>query len=313
MNNSLLTKIVLIALMFVPVSEMQGGEGWFRKKKQKNEDFRTPEEKFVDDHFSTVNCTEWKPGSQFVFIGGDFTFLFRRADKNITDTSGERYLGKIFNFDGITEERGLDGTDRLSLIFDCEGEKFICETQKSHQEVSKSGYEPLLPNLVMLDEVERADRLLKGKRFYIMTPVWYDESGSRFKGRKLIPVTIEQVEAGDYLLPYKVTFRDDSTGRYSVRILMKSRASSGNTLTFDRVFGFEDPRLKYKEINDTHWGLITQGKVMNGMNKQACQLALGSPTETEQFPYYDGLREQWTYRDGSYLYFENGLLVRYRY
>lgn len=312
--NSLYTRIVLIALLFFTVADVQGVDNRPRRKKNKIQDFRTEEEKFIDEHFAVTNFSEWKPGRRFVFVGGDFSFLFRRRDAvSVGLEKGDPYIGKIFTYETVIKELGVDGLSRILIVFDCEGEKFVYETQKTEEEVAKPGYEPLIPNLTPIDNIEKANRLLQGKTFYIMTPVWYNEYGERVTGRKLVPVTIDSVEAGDYLFPYRIIFRDDSLQRYSIRIVLKSRASSGDNLTFDRVFSFQNPRLKYEEINDTHWASITQGRVMPGMTKQACKLAWGSPAEIERFPYYDGLREQWMYRAGSFLYFENGLLVQYRY
>ena len=48
------------------------------------------------------------------------------------------------------------------------------------------------------------------------------------------------------------------------------------------------------------------------MTKAECKLSLGNPNEVKKIPTYSGLREQWIYNSGAYLYFVDGLLSEYR-
>ena len=49
-----------------------------------------------------------------------------------------------------------------------------------------------------------------------------------------------------------------------------------------------------------------------GMTKAECKLSLGNPDEVKKIPTYSGLREQWIYNSGAYLFFVDGLLTEYR-
>ena len=48
------------------------------------------------------------------------------------------------------------------------------------------------------------------------------------------------------------------------------------------------------------------------MTREECRLALGAPTTLRRIPTYGGMRENWQYSDGVYLYFDDGYLTQYR-
>ena len=73
-----------------------------------------------------------------------------------------------------------------------------------------------------------------------------------------------------------------------------------------------DPHLLYPTITDKNWELITLSRVVEGMTKEECRLALGSPKRINQNPDQSGMREYWYYDGGSYLYFVDGLLSQFR-
>jgi hypothetical protein len=83
-------------------------------------------------------------------------------------------------------------------------------------------------------------------------------------------------------------------------------------MTFDKLFSFTDLRKNYSQITDANWERITRGDVAVSMTKDECQLSLGSPRSIERVPTHGGLYERWSYDNGVYLIFENGLLTRYR-
>ena len=55
--------------------------------------------------------------------------------------------------------------------------------------------------------------------------------------------------------------------------------------------------------------LIFEGKVRIGFSKAMCKAAWGEPEDINTTRGSWGVHEQWVYRDGSYLYFENGKLT----
>ena len=141
--------------------------------------------------------------------------------------------------------------------------------------------------------------------------MWYNEKSEAIEGRKLIPVRVVDIRPGNNVLPVEVWFEDDKGNQAGVFMSLLS-SSRSQYITFDRLFPFENPRLQYKEIQDDAWEQITLGKVKTGMTKAECKLSLGNPNEVKKIPTYSGLREQWIYNSGAYLFFVDDLLADYR-
>lgn len=76
----------------------------------------------------------------------------------------------------------------------------------------------------------------------------------------------------------------------------------------------QEAERKYKNGIIAKYGskkgnLILEGKVILGMNKQMCLAAWGEPDDINKTIARGITHEQWVYGFGSYLYFENGILV----
>lgn len=130
-------------------------------------------------------------------------------------------------------------------------------------------------------------------------------------GLRHIPVRIVDVMPGNGAFPLRVVFKpEDSTVNYSVYMSVGSMRTS--TRNFDTLFAFENPRKQYPDITDDNWQLIMHSRVAEGMTRDECRLALGSPQTIGQRPARAGMVEYWSYSDGIYLLFEEGYLTFYR-
>lgn len=54
------------------------------------------------------------------------------------------------------------------------------------------------------------------------------------------------------------------------------------------------------------------GTVTEDMTRDECRLSLGAPDNIDRRAGYSVLREVWSYENGRYLIFEDGLLRSYR-
>ncbi len=297
-----------------PVSDLSVTGKW-KKTKRSNVPVipQTPEEKFISENIVFESSSEWPHGKRFIYNGQEPNILLIPADLSgmLPDST---FHDKIFSFHSFSEEASFSGKQKVFLIFECEGRKYKFDTGKTMDEISASSYRPMIPNLISLDEVDKISELLKGKLLYIRTPQWYNLKGERIDGKKLVPVTVKEVLVGNStILPVKLIFTDSSGKEAMVWMSLKTRAETGETRIFDRMFSFENPRLQYPAISDESWELITQGKVTKGMTKEECRLSKGMPEDIQRVPTYAGLKEQWIYNLNEYLYFENGLLVDFRF
>ncbi len=72
-----------------------------------------------------------------------------------------------------------------------------------------------------------------------------------------------------------------------------------------------DPRLNYPQISDNVWNDIVNSRLSKGMTKTEATLALGTPRNIDRGYNHTATYERWTYPDGVFLIFEDGLLVRF--
>ena len=56
-------------------------------------------------------------------------------------------------------------------------------------------------------------------------------------------------------------------------------------------------------------GLIAEGKVVLGMNREMCEMAWGEPYRVNRTIVSGTTHEQWVYGWTHYLYFDNGVLT----
>ena len=74
-----------------------------------------------------------------------------------------------------------------------------------------------------------------------------------------------------------------------------------------------DPKLDYPSVSQETWENICNGRVALGMTKDECRLALGNPSEVDAGHNWSSVIDVWGYRDGTFLQFQDGLLINFRH
>lgn len=178
-----------------------------------------------------------------------------------------------------------------------------------------------VPFGINLETVARVDSAMRGRRLYIATDRWYNEEGKAVDGLRHIEVLVDSVMPGSSIYPAAVFFTPTDSRRQSQahmqdgsprKVFLSVGAVGAMSRSFDKVFNFDNPRKKFPAIEDDVWELIIEGKVRNGMSMDECRLAIGSPTTTMRTPTNSGIIDQWSYADGVFLVFNDGILIRYR-
>lgn len=271
---------------------------------------QSPEDRFIESYFVQQGCDTWRIGKPFYYTDEKLSFVFRPEKPTFPDSISLK--GKIFTYAGSIEESPFGGDDKVVLLFDCEGHKFRYETGKTREEIGRLKYTPLIPPFIDIDDLNMARSLLKDRVLYIKTPMWYNEKSEAIEGRKLIPVRVVDIRPGNNVLPVEVWFEDDkrkSSGSFHViAFFVPLPIYHVRPLVFF-------PRIRVCNIRKYRTMLgsqITLGKVKTGMTKAECKLSLGNPNEVKKIPTYSGLREQWIYNSGAYLFFVDDLLADYR-
>ena len=270
---------------------------------------KTEEERVMEMYFVQHGCQTWRQGKAFAYVDDALSPVLRPEKSGAVFEKGLR--GKVFTYEGYREENLYGDKALVTLIFSCDSLSYTYSTGKTMTEIAEANYVPLIPSFVDMDDVAMARSLFLGKQLYILTNHWYDETGELFAGRKLVPVTVVSIEPGNNVLPLAISFIDDRGVTGTVFMSVKSSAYT-QILTFDRLFSYTDPRTKYKEITDEVWAAVTEARLLKGMTKEECKLAIGLPSEVRKIPTYSGLKEQWIYNTGAYLLFSDGILDSFR-
>ena len=247
----------------------------------------------------------WKVGQKRFWVADkQARLLFHPSDSvNIA--------GHMLLYDGYDTGSIYDNRQTVNLSFRdlADGRVRVYRTGKTMKEFG-SGFS--IPMLIDLDMVENTARQIVGKSYYIRTAIWYDPLTEQMvDGRHFIKVHIDSVLPGNAVMPLRVVFTTDDT-REQAMVWMSDNTSTMRDRDFDALFDASDPHLLYPTISDHNWELITCGRVIEGMTKDECRLALGAPKRINRNPDQSGMREYWYYDGGSYLYFVDGLLSQFR-
>lgn len=291
--------VAVASLLFYPVDA--------RKKKSGKIEI-TPEEAFLDNNFKEKSLQEWNSGREFVCVTHELPVLL---GINMLSSPDGDFMGKIFSYKLLKEDKDWNGS-KTSVVFECEGREYEYVVRKGAAEILSGDFRPLLPELVPTDYIEKADSLLKGRTVYIRSASWQDSAGVDIKGRKYVPVVVKGIGPGDKILPLKVVFTDGRGVMASVCTTMYRDAISSQYTSFDKLFSFGDIREKYPDISDDVWEAVTRVEVVPGMTKNETMISVGYPDNVRKIPDNAGLWEYWSYNNGIYLVFQDGILVRFR-
>lgn len=252
----------------------------------------------------------WKVGKRFWVADDKVTQLLAVSDDYDKDTL--HLAGHILSYTGYSLSGPFSWDDRRVFVdFDDEetGLRLVYRYGKA-DDIHNAGFS--LPMLIDLDMVNDVARQLVGKDFFIRTPIWYNRRTEQMiDGRHFIKVHIDSVLPGNAVLPLRVLFTTTDT-REQAMVWISDNASTMHGRDFDALFVASDPRLAYPAITDANWERITRGQVVEGMTKEECRLALGSPKRINERPDQSGMREYWYYDGGAYLYFVDGFLSQFR-
>ena len=321
--------MILIFLLFttVVIGQTNTYDVVTKPKKQPTE--RTSLKSDFAKQFPYVNPVDWKPGMRFMAepvrdkISSSLSTInlspYKSKNSQISKIKQADFQWKSFVYLGL-EIRSVKcprgRCERTYLVFDCEGEKFEFEYIGDTTELRKSAGLNSIDKLVFLEEVDALRASLVGKTLYIITNQWMkdDETGQgkfSLDNPKFVAVSVISVGLGSQDGPSKVVFKQvgtDTEFYLNIRLSGINKAYGVFGFDFDKVFQFDDPKLKYPSISDVVWSSIQAGKVSVGMTDQECELSWGKPSEKNKTMTGNDITEQWVYSLSSYLYFKNGIL-----
>ena len=252
----------------------------------------------------------WKVGKRFWVADDRVTQMLADTDGYDKDTL--HLAGHVLTYQGASKSGLFLNGDNRRLYIDFEDEETGSYLHYRVKAPEASHAISSLPMLIDLDMVDHVARQLVGKEFYVRTPIWYDtQTEQMMDGRHFIKVRIDSVLPGNAVLPLRVLCTTADT-REQAMVWMNDNLSTMLGRDFDAMFSVANPHESYPTITDANWERITRGQVVEGMTKEECRLALGSPKGISERPDQAGMREYWYYDGGAYLYFVDGLLSQFR-
>ncbi len=265
----------------------------------------TPEDTFLAD-VADEALREWKPGKRFRITDHKIRLIFG-ATASVRDSLG----GRTLIFDEAREAPSITGTSVTDIVFTIDSCRSLIYRINRPLSTLMEQKALSIPFTIQESLVDDARKLIDGKRLYILTRTWRDDSDNSMNGRQFVAVTVDSVTPGNDIYPIKVSFTDDQ-GK-SARIFLHPGSRTHTPRSFPALFSFTNPRLKYPTINDKAWENIINGRVALDMTREECRLALGAPREVDRGADNSFVREVWLYENGIYLVFEDGLLKMFRH
>ncbi len=274
----------------------------------------TEEDRWLSD-VTPQPLSQWQPGKEFYVTDSKISLALEPGNDSPAQGSVLRYLSS-------RPVTSLTGGDDTELVFASSsgGEAvYRINADKSELESRRSISVPFTIEMSMVDSVRT--RLL-GRELYVRTSLWYDSLGNAMTGLKYIPVRITAIEPGNLVYPVKVTFRTLGDGGKAVSarndcpdtasVFMSVGAELHSARNFAALFNFSNPRDRYPMITDANWDRIVHGRVAIDMTRDECRLALGSPSHIDRYQGTSAYGERWTYENGVYLIFFDGILSSFR-
>lgn len=275
----------------------------------RNNGVRITSEQELASLISSEPTAKWKQGKKWLVDDEKIVLTFSSASDSIDTISG-----KTISLEAIRSYPTLTGNNAIELVLKaCEnGQTFFHRTGiDSNDWPQKSSYD--IPFTVELSVVSLADSILKDNIYYITNPRWFDNNNSEIIGQRHVPVKITKVLPGNHLYPIAIYFSEvlrPENPESHVMITYGNDVSA--TRNFDRIFSITDPRKRYPQISDQTWQKIINSQIAEGMTRDECRLALGTPYNIERATATSGQLERWSYENGVYLLFEDGILTKFR-
>lgn len=250
----------------------------------------SPEQQLLKDAVPQV-LDQWRKGKPFIVTSGRLTYAY-----SPTNEAARLMPGDTIRFDYVNTTVRLSGDTVTEVHLTTPDAKQIHTTIESPYRLI-SATTPSLPFTIDAELVDDIRKILAGRTVWTLRP---DSNGRRYRR-----TVISDVRPGTPDFPFLIITPQDST-----LMILSSKSSSART--FDNLFTLSDPRKLHPQISNDNWERICNGKIAVDMTREECRLALGPPAEIDRQTTYSGIIERWTYEDGKYLIFKDGLLADFR-
>lgn len=268
----------------------------------------TPEQQFMAE-LAPDRPAHWQRGKHFYVSDNRIQLIFTTSS-----TGTDSLAGQVIEFCRIDSVPAVDSHAAAEIVLTHQGDTLRYRPGMDYAELmGRQRYD--IPFTIDLDLVGKVRSLMAGNRYWITAPRWYDPAtGEPVHGtRRYVPVRVTDVLPGRPEQPLMVVFKADDDSRAQPRAVFMTVGDDRLAIrNFDKLFSFTDVRSRYPMITDQMWELITRSELAAGMTRDECRLAIGAPLQITQGYGSMATLERWTYADGVYLIFDDGILSKFR-
>lgn len=247
---------------------------------------------------------DWQPGKAFYVTNPKIGLAL-----TLSPAGSTLHEADTLHYRSVTEVTSIMGRPVAQILFD--GPRGITAIYRADVSVDRlSSLDGVnIPFTVELSVPQTARRLMKGHEYWITTSEWLDTRRQPRRGRKFVPVRVIDVVEGDDTYPVCLMLEDYTRQPADTFAIMMSVGDGiASSRRFQTMFALTDPHTRYPAITDATWAHIINGRVAEGMTHEEVRLSVGRPVNIDRRPGYGSLREIWTYENGTFLVFEDGLL-----
>lgn len=268
----------------------------------------TAEDTFLTD-IRPEPFPQWKPGKTFYVTDSKINLALEPT------SAPTPQAGSYLWFRRSSEVPSISGTPDVEIVLaDENGNEFVHRVNASPADLA-SRPRLNIPFTIEMSLVDRTRDALKDRTLWIRTPVWFDTDGHALGGLRFIPVRITDVVPGNLVYPVRIEFKPQAytaDAPRSAGVYLAVGSDNKSSRQFADVFYFTDPRKRHPMISDQTWDAIVHSRVQKYMTRDECRLALGAPKSVRTRNAITSLQEMWTYENGVYLIFEDGILQSFR-
>lgn len=277
-------------------------------REDKKRNTPTPEELFMSQ-IQGSPLSDWQRGKRFI-VSDNKALLVIVPQEGLLPVAPDSIKGKILEFEGVQSKINAAGELTVTIVFSDGIFLYTYNTGKEFDEAMVNVKSDQIPMLIDEEMVTAARGLLKGKKFWSKSSLWYNEQGERIDGLKYSEVIVEDVFPGNYIFPLWLKLKaEDNKNAF---LYMNFGSADNESRAFANLFSLSDIRKQYPGIEPETWNLISRGEVKEGMTKDEVRLALGNPRDLTSGHDYSQTLDIWRYENGKVIWFEDGRIVRIR-
>lgn len=263
-------------------------------------------EELLMNEFSSPVLPDWNLDRKFLITDNRASLIFIPVASN-ADVSVKE--GTLLYYTGYELRNDPGGIKKVWIFFSDGSNSYEYNTGRT-EENAKTLTTTDIPLSIDLNLVNNIAEKLEGTKVWTRSDLWYDSTGEKIPGMQFVTLTVKRVYTGNKLFPINLLLSDRDAK--DVYMYMNFNNSGLESRTFKNLFYLSDPKLNHQSISDEIWELICRRKVKEGMTKEECRLALGTPVEVNSGHDWNSTIDIWNYGDGSYLTFQDGILVSFR-